>query len=65
VDIFWILMAAVGLVLVVAAVTIVVGRRRALPPAPPVPELPPEPSAEPAEPAAEVGVAIEPDLVPL
>ncbi|MGV8908932.1 MAG: signal recognition particle-docking protein FtsY [Propionicimonas sp.] len=33
-------MAALGLVLVVAAVTIVVGRRRALPPAPPAPELP-------------------------
>ncbi|MCA0307600.1 MAG: signal recognition particle-docking protein FtsY [Actinobacteria bacterium] len=47
-------MAAVGLVLLVAAVTIVVGRRRALPPAPPGAELPaaPEPVAPaPAAPA--------------
>ncbi len=59
-------MAAVGLVLVVAAVTIVVGRRRALPPAPPVPELPPEPSAEPAEAGRRwPSVAVEPDVVPL
>jgi fused signal recognition particle receptor len=65
VDIFWILMAAVGLVLVVAAVTIVVGRRRALPPAPPAPELPSEPSAEPAEPAVEADVAVEPEVAPL
>ncbi|MCC6496695.1 MAG: signal recognition particle-docking protein FtsY [Propionibacteriaceae bacterium] len=41
-------MAAVALVLVVAGVTIVVGRRKALPPAPPVPQLP----AEAAQPAA-------------
>jgi fused signal recognition particle receptor len=52
VDIFWIIMAAVGLVLAVAAVTIVLGRRRALPPAPPAPALPAEPAAEAAEPAA-------------
>jgi len=54
VEIFWYLMAAVGLVLLVAAVTIVVGRRRALPPAPPGAELPaaPEPVAPaPAAPA--------------
>ncbi len=53
-EIFWYLMAAVGLVLLVAAVTIVVGRRRALPPAPPGAELPaaPEPVAPaPAAPA--------------
>jgi len=55
VEIFWYLMAAVGLVLLVAAVTIVVGRRRALPPAPGEAELPaaPEPVAgsAPAAPA--------------
>jgi len=44
-------MAALGLVLVVAAVTILAGRRRALPPAPPAPELPAETTA-PAEVAA-------------
>lgn len=38
-------MAAIALVLVVAGVTIVVGRRRALPPAPPAPQLPAEPTA--------------------
>ena len=46
-------MAAVGLVLLVAAVTIVVGRRRALPPAADVPELPAEPTAEPTAIASE------------
>jgi fused signal recognition particle receptor len=67
VDIFWIIMAAVGLVLVVAAVTIVVGRRRALPPAPPAPELPAEPSTEVSEPAVESvpEASAEPAVVPL
>ena len=50
-EIFWYLMAAVAVVLVVAAVTIVLGRRRAVPPAPERPELPAEPGA--AEPPVE------------
>lgn len=67
-EIFWYLMAAVAVVLVVAAVTIVVGRRRAVPPAPSRPELPepgvpsadeplpapPAPGEAPAAPALEV-----------
>jgi fused signal recognition particle receptor len=57
VEIFWYLMAAVAVVLVVAAVTIVLGRRRAVPPAPEKPELPAEPGA--AEPPAEAEL-IEP-----
>ncbi len=65
-DIFWIIIAAVGLVLAVAAVTIVVGRRRALPPAPPAPALPAEPSAEAAEPAAAPEAeAAEPEVAQL
>jgi len=51
-------MAALGLVLVVAAVTIVVGRRRALPPAPPAPQLPAETTA-PAEVVATPVVAAQ------
>jgi len=60
-------MAAVGLVLVVAAVTIVVGRRRALPPAPPAPELLPEPSTEVGETAVESvpEAPAEPTVAPL
>jgi len=66
VDIFWIIIAAVGLVLAVAAVTLVVGRRRALPPSPPAPALPAEPSAEAAGPvAAEEAEAAEPEVAPL
>ncbi len=53
--IFWYVMAAIAVVLVVAAVTLVVARRRALPPAPVTPELP-APEA-PAEPVAEAGEA--------
>ena len=65
-DIFWIIITAVGLVLAVAAVTIVVGRRRALPPAPPAPALPAEPSAEAPEPAAgPEPAAAEPEVAPL
>ena len=65
-DIFWIIITAVGLVLAVAAVTIVVGRRRALPPAPPTPALPAEPSAEAPEPAAEPEpAAAEPEVTAL
>ena len=65
-DIFWIIIAAVGLVLAVAAVTLVVGRRRALPPSPPAPALPAEPSAEAAGPvAAEEAEAAEPEVAPL
>ena len=65
-DIFWIIITAVGLVLAVAAVTIVVGRRRALPPASPAPALPAEPSAEAPEPAAEPEpAAAEPEVAPL
>jgi len=52
VDIFWIIIAALGLVLAVAAVTIVVGRRRALPPATAAPQLPGEATAAPAGVAA-------------
>ena len=50
--IFWYVMAAVAVVLLVAAVTIVVGRRSAVPPAPVTPELAPseEPAGTPAEP---------------
>jgi fused signal recognition particle receptor len=69
VEIFWYLMAAVAVVLAVAAVTIVVGRRRAVPPAPPKPELPAEPAealptpAEPGEapsaPPVEPGESLE------
>ncbi len=60
-------MAAVGLVLVVAAVTIVVGRRRALPPAPPAAELLAEPSTEVSEPVVESvpEASAEPAVVPL
>jgi fused signal recognition particle receptor len=66
VDIFWIIIAAIGLVLVVAAVTIVVGRRRALPPAPPAPALPAEPTAEaPEPPAAAEAEAAEPEVAQL
>ena len=65
-DIFWIIITAVGLVLAVAAVTIVVGRRRALPPASPAPALPAEPSAEAPEPAAAPeAAAVEPEVAPL
>ena len=65
-DIFWIIIAAVGLVLAVAAVTLVVGRRRALPPSPPAPALPAEPSVEAAGPvAAEEAEAAEPEVAPL
>ena len=65
-DIFWIIITAVGLVLAVAAVTIVVGRRRALPPSPPAPALPAEPSVEAAGPvAAEEAEAAEPEVAPL
>ncbi|MCA0296697.1 MAG: signal recognition particle-docking protein FtsY [Actinobacteria bacterium] len=57
-------MAAVAVVLVVAAVTIVVSRRRALPPAPPTPELPASPASpgapEQAAEAAPESVAPEP-----
>jgi fused signal recognition particle receptor len=69
VEIFWYLMAAVAVVLAVAAVTIVVGRRRAVPSAPPKPELPAEPAealptpAEPGEapsaPPVEPGESLE------
>jgi fused signal recognition particle receptor len=66
VDIFWIIISAVGLVLAVAAVTIVVGRRRALPPAPPARALPTEPSAEaPGPAAAPEPAAAEPEVAPL
>lgn len=54
-------MAAVGLVLVVAAVTIIIGRRGALPPAPPVPQLPAEPSAADLEAPREPVTAAEPE----
>ncbi len=65
-DIFWIIIAAIGLVLVVAAVTIVVGRRRALPAAPTAPALPAEPATEAPEPAvAPETEAPEPDVAPL
>ena len=63
-------MAAIGLVLVVAAVTIIAGRRRALTPAPPAPALPSEPPAEVPradEPADETvaETAAGPAVVPL
>jgi fused signal recognition particle receptor len=62
--IFWYVMAAVAVVLLVAAVTIVVGRRNAVPPAPVTPELAPaeEPTGTPAEPVeapADAGAALE------
>ena len=62
--IFWYVMAAVAVVLLVAAVTIVVGRRNAVPPAPVTPELAPAEErtgtpAEPVEAPAETGGALE------
>ena len=51
---FWYVLAAVAAVLIVAAVTIVVGNRKGLPPAEPTPELPSaerEEFGEPVEPA--------------
>jgi fused signal recognition particle receptor len=48
VDIFWYVMAALAVVLVVAGVTLVVGRRKALPPASPVTSIAPSPSEPPA-----------------
>jgi fused signal recognition particle receptor len=63
VDIFWYIMGAVALVLLVAAVTLVVGRRRALPPAG-TPELPASPArterVAPGEPPAAAPAAVEP-----
>ncbi len=62
VDIFSYLMAGIVLVLLVAAVTIVVGRRRALPPAPTPPALP---TPAPSEPGAGMpAAAAEPSVAP-
>ncbi len=64
--IFWLILGGVLVAIAVAAVTITLGNRRALPPAPPAPELPAspvspaQPTAGPAAPAAPTLEAPEP-----
>jgi fused signal recognition particle receptor len=64
VEIFWYVLGALVLVLAIAAVTILVGRRRELPPAEAAPELAPQPTTPgeaetvaPPEPGASAGEA--------